>query len=233
MEMAPRLGLKSEAVVTDPPYNETSLEWDRWPDGWPSLAATIAPVLWCFGSFRMFWEKRDEFSSWNLAQDLVWEKHNGSSSSNDRFRRVHELPVQFYLKGSKWGELYKKPVYTNDAVKKQVRRKRRPPHWGDIGESYYVSEDGGPRLQRSVIYCRSCHGYAVNETQKPQEIVAPLIEYSVPVGGVVIDLFAGSGTTLVVARQQGKKAIGFEKRESQCEEIAKRLSKQPELQLFA
>ena len=132
-----------------------------------------------------------------------------------------------------YGELYKKPVYTNDAVKKQVRRKRRPPHWGDIGESYYVSEDGGPRLQRSVIYCRSCHGYAVNETQKPQEIVAPLIEYSVPVGGVVIDLFAGSGTTLVVARQQGKKAIGFEKRESQCEEIAKRLSKQPELQLFA
>lgn len=24
---------KADAVVTDPPYGETSLEWDKWPDG--------------------------------------------------------------------------------------------------------------------------------------------------------------------------------------------------------
>lgn len=224
MEIAPQLELQADAVVTDPPYNETSLEWDRWPKGWPTLAATVAPVLWCFGSFRMFWETRDEFAGWKLAQDLVWEKHNGSNSRDDRFRRVHEMPVQFYR--GEWEKLYKRPVYTHDAVKKQVRRKQRPAQWGEIGGHHYVSEDGGPRLQTSVIYCRSCHGYAVNETQKPEGIVAPLLEYSVPPGGWVVDLFAGSGTTLVVARQQGKKAIGIEKRESQCAAIVARLAQQ-------
>ncbi|MCL4660584.1 site-specific DNA-methyltransferase [Burkholderia multivorans] len=76
----------------------------------------------------------------------------------------------------------------------------------------------------SVIYARSCHGYAVNETQKPEDIVSPLMAYSVPPGGLVVDCFAGSGTTLVVAKKMGRKAIGIERRESQCEEIVKRLS---------
>lgn len=227
MALAPRLGVTADAVVTDPPYNETSLEWDRWPAGWPSIAAALAPSLWCFGSFRMFWQTRDEFTPrWRLAQDLVWEKQNGTNSSDDRFRRVHELPVQFYRDDVKWDQLYRNPVYTADATKKTIRRKARPPQWGEIGESHYRSEDGGPRLQTSVIYVPNCHGYAVNETQKPEGIVWPLLEFSVPPGGLVIDLFAGSGTTLSVARQQGKRAIGIEKRESQCAEIVKRLAQE-------
>lgn len=79
-------------------------------------------------------------------------------------------------------------------------------------------------MMRSVIPVRSCHGHAVNETQKPEGIIRPLLEYSVPVGGLVIDCFCGSGTVLAVARQQGKRAIGIELRESQCEEVARRLS---------
>lgn len=222
MEIAPTLGLKASAVVTDPPYNETSLQWDRWPRGWPALAASLAPVLWCFGSFRMFWETRDEFAGWSLAQDLVWEKQNGSNSSNDRFRRVHEVAVQFYR--GLWSEVYRKPIYTADATKKTVRRKMRPPQWGEIGGHLYTSVDGGPKLQTSVIYAANCHGYAVNETQKPEAIVRPLVEYSVPPGGIVVDLFAGSGTTLAVAKQLGLQAVGIEKRASQCEEIVRRLA---------
>ena len=30
---------KADAVVTDPPYGETSLDWDVWPTGWPAVAA--------------------------------------------------------------------------------------------------------------------------------------------------------------------------------------------------
>jgi site-specific DNA-methyltransferase (adenine-specific) len=75
-----------------------------------------------------------------------------------------------------------------------------------------------------VIYARSCHGYAVNETQKPEEIVAPLLLYSVPVGGLVIDCFAGSGTTGAVARKTGRRAILIEKREAQCLAIVERLA---------
>lgn len=213
---------KADAIVTDPPYAETSLEWDKWPDGWPAMAAKVADQMWCFGSFRMFMERSADLSCWQMAQDVVWEKHNGSNSAADRFRRVHELAVHFYR--GDWKSLYRAPQHTNDATAKQVRRKRRPPHWGEIGDSTYISHDGGPRLMRSVIYAKSCHGYAVNETQKPEEIVMPLVLYSVPRGGLVIDLFAGSGTTLDVARKNGIRAIGIEKRESQCERIVERLA---------
>ncbi|WP_455387392.1 DNA-methyltransferase [Petrachloros mirabilis] len=216
----PHLGT-FDAVITDPPYGETSLEWDRWPQNWPTLAA-VAPQLWCFGSFRMFMDRGREFMQWKLAQDIVWEKHNGSNSSNDRFRRVHELAAHFYR--GDWSALYLDPQYTQDATARTVRRKSRPPQWGELGESSYASEDGGPRLMRSVIYSRSCHGQAVNETQKPEALIAPLVAYSVPPGGVVLDCFAGSGTTLAVAVKLGRRAIGIELREEQCERIVERLS---------
>lgn len=212
----------ADAVVTDPPYGETSLDWDVWPDGWPDVAALVAPQVWCFGSTRMFLDKGHQFGRWKLAQDVVWEKHNGSNNANDRFRRLHELALHFYR--GDWGDVFKAPQFTNDATARTVRRKARPAHWGDIGAGSYASEDGGPKLMGSVIYARSCHGYAVNETQKPEEVVAPLLQYSVPPGGLVVDCFAGSGTTGAVARKTGRRAILIEKRESQCQAIAARLA---------
>ncbi len=223
LELLPLLPM-ADAVVTDPPYGETSLDWDVWPDGWPALAALVAHQVWCFGSMRMFMEKGDEFrrGGWKLAQDVVWEKHNGSNSANDRFRRLHELALHFYQ--GKWESLHHEAQYVHGATQRSVTRsKSRTQHWGDIGQSSYRSEDGGPLLMGSVIYARSCHGYAVNETQKPEDIVAPLLQYSVPPGGLVIDCFAGSGTTLAVARKTGRRAIGIEKRASQCDHIVKRL----------
>ena len=213
---------QADAVITDPPYGVTSLDWDCWPDGWAELAMNIAPQLWCFGSMRMFFDKVDQFAGWKLAQDIVWEKHNGSNSANDRFRRLHEHALHFYH--GDWRSRHKEQQYTNDATARTVRRKKKPQQWGEIGENHYSSEDGGPRLMGSVIYARSCHGYATNETQKPEAIVLPLIEFSVPKGGLVIDCFAGSGTTLAVAKKTGRRAIGIEKRESQCADIVRRLS---------
>lgn len=227
-EVLPSYGLlpTNSVVIADPPYAETSLAWDRWPTGWvtaiENAACSVVP-LWCFGSLRTFLDRRDDFAAWRLAQDVVWEKHNGSNAHADRFRRVHEHAVQWYR--GEWAEVYASPVKTADATKRTVRRKGKPPQWwGAIGDSTYTSEDGGPRLMRSVIYCRSEHGRAENETQKPVGIVLPLIEYSCPPGGLVVSPFAGAGTDLVAARQAGRRAIGVELREEQCEIAARRLS---------
>lgn len=213
---------KADAIVTDPPYAETSLHWDRWADGWPALAGEVANQMWCFGSTRMFMERAAEFEGWHLSQDIVWEKHNGSNAFADRFRRIHELALHFYR--GNWRDVYKEPQFSHEATARSLRRKSRPTQWGGMGPSSYTSEDGGPKLMESVIYARSCHGYAANETQKPEAIVAPLIQYSVPPGGLVVDCFAGSGTTLAVARKTGRRSIGIELREDQCQRIVERLS---------
>jgi len=229
MEIMPRLVSyvrPFDGVVTDPPYAATHLAWDAWPVGWPQLAARLSSQLWCSGSMKMFMERGAEFDDWSYGQDLVWEKHNGSNMASDRFKRVHEHVIHYYR--GDWNQLYRAPQYTNDSVARRIRRKKRPPQWGDIGESSFVSEfvseDGGPRMMRSVIYAKSCHGFAVNETQKPEELFAPLVRYSVPPGGCVLDPFAGSGTTLVVAAREGRNAVGIELRKEQCDHIVARLA---------
>lgn len=221
-EVLPALGVTADLIVADPPYGETSLDWDVWPDGWPGFLAPFADAMWCTGSMRMFLDQRDEFTAWRLSQDIIWEKHNGSGFHNDRFRRIHEHGL-FWYQGD-WADRYHVAPTTNDARKKVVRRKERPAHTGHIENSTYVSEDGGPRLMTSIIYARSMHGRAINETEKPIPLLEPLISYACPPGGLVLDPFAGSSSTLAAARNLGLRAVGVEKRESQCEKAANRLS---------
>lgn len=223
-EVLPALGITADLIVADPPYGETSLAWDRWPEGWLDAATHAARSMWCFGSLRMYLERRDEFTAarWKLSQDVIWEKHNGSSSAADRFKRVHEQPTHWYR--GPWSGIYHQTPTTPDAVARTVRRKFRPPHWGEISEHAYASEDGGPRLMRSVIAVRSMHGRAIHKTEKPVGIVSPLIEYGCPPDGLVLDLFAGSGSTLDAARALGRRSIGIELHEPHAEQAAKRLS---------
>src|SRR6185436_1097414 len=121
-----------DLVLADPPYGETALKWDKWVDGWPTMALWHSRQLWCFGSTRMFIEHIDEFKPWTLAQDLVWEKHNGSGVNNDRFRRVHENVYHFY--SGDWASLYHKVPVTHDATKRTIRLARKPQHWGHIND---------------------------------------------------------------------------------------------------
>jgi site-specific DNA-methyltransferase (adenine-specific) len=213
------------AVITDPPYGETNLKWDRWVEGWLADAAMVSDALWCFGSFRMFHEHADEFRAWKYSQEVIWEKHNGSGMLNDRFRRVHELAVLWYQ--GAWSKLHHETPTTNDAVKRTMHRSHKPAHLhGETKAIAFNSERGGPRLMRSVIQARNEHHRAIHPTQKPLGIVAPLIEYSVPRGGLVADLFGGSATTALAARQAGRRAIVFEGDVKMADAAARRLSQQ-------
>jgi site-specific DNA-methyltransferase (adenine-specific) len=221
-EILPALGLQADLVCTDPPYSETSLAWDRWPDGWPALAAAVASSMWCFGSMRMFLDRRDEFANWKLSQDVVWEKHNGTGFAADRFKRVHEVALHWYR--GDWRDVHHdtpRVAYTGPDKHARARYDNRAAHAGAIKAITY--EDDGTRLMRSVVKAKSVRG-GLHPTQKPSEILRPLIEYACPEGGLVVDPFAGSGSTLDAARQSGRRAIGIEAREEYCEAAARRLS---------
>ena len=204
-----------DMIFADPPYGDTSLAWDRRVEGWLPLARAAlrqSGSMWVFGSLRCFMATAAAFddAGWRCAQEIVWEKQNGSGFHADRFKRVHELVVQFYRSDAPWGSVYNVVQTTPDATARTVRRKKCPPHTGHIEAGHYVSEDGGPRLMRSVIYARNAHSRAIHPTEKPSGLIEILIRTSCPPGGLVGDWFAGSGAAGEACRFSGRRYLGCE-----------------------
>ncbi len=215
--------LTGDVCVTDPPYGETSLTWDRWPKGWVAIVATQS--LWCFGSMRMFLDQRDEFTGWRLAQDVVWQKPRARGTATDRFARIHEHVTHWYW--GDWSSIYRdpqriahygRPVHVPAKGSKVGRGQVRPM---DQTVEYV---DDGTRLMPSILQGTAGDPRTtVHPTQKPLAVLAPLIAYSCPPSGMVLDPFAGSGSTLMAAKQLGRRAVGVEINERYCEIAARRL----------
>jgi site-specific DNA-methyltransferase (adenine-specific) len=214
--------ITADCIVTDPPYGETSLAWDKWPDGWPTAVSGAARSMWCFGSMRMFLDRRDEFVFWKLSQDVVWEKQQGPGVAADRFRRVHEHAAHWYR--GKWQDLTHKTP--RDGIRGIFRSTSRSlsPAAGLGNHRPSTDERDGSALLRSVLKVRNMNGRSLHPTEKPVGILDPLIRYACPPGGTVLDCFAGSGSTAEAARLTGRKAILIEADEKYCELIARRMS---------
>ena len=63
-----------------------------------------------------------------------------------------------------------------------------------------------------------------NEAPFPESLAEFFVKSFCPPGGIVLDPFMGSGTSLAVALKNGRNAIGFDIRESQLELTARRLA---------
>ena len=66
----------------------------------------------------------------------------------------------------------------------------------------------------------------IHPTQKPLELFMELILDNTNKGDMVIDPFAGSGTTLLAAKELGRKAVGIEISPEYCKLIQNRLSQE-------
>lgn len=102
--------------------------------------------------------------------------------------------------------------WNNDLVAEYEAR-RRP---------FHITER---KLSEDIWHFRSVSHYpGKHPCEKPQDMLTHMIETSSRPGWTILDPFAGSGSTLLAARNSGRKAIGIEKDDAWCEKIALRLS---------
>jgi len=198
-------------AIVDPPYLQTSLSWDRDFD-WLNLLGDVmqrSSSFWVFGSFKSLLRvtSRASAAGWKLAQDVVWEKQNGSRPTWDRFRPVHELVLQFYR--GPWAQIPTNKVVTRGAKPKSFLRTASPPHTGEFGASSY--EVGDERWVRSVMRFRNLNRSGRHPTQKPAQLISNLIKHSSHKGDWVLDPCCGSGVSVVEAERLERIAVGVEK----------------------
>jgi site-specific DNA-methyltransferase (adenine-specific) len=80
-------------------------------------------------------------------------------------------------------------------------------------ESAYLLAKGNPRTASplsDIVAWAENTGNKLHPTQKPTSILRPFVESYSPEGGIVLDPFAGSGSTLVAASALGRSYIGIE-----------------------
>lgn len=88
----------------------------------------------------------------------------------------------------------------------------------------YVPEQGHALRSKAlgdVIYA-AVPSVKIHATEKPADVLRPLILNSSDTGQFVLDPFAGSGSTLFAAKSLGRRAIGIEIEERYCEIAANR-----------
>ena len=206
-----------DLVLTDPPYGANQAVWDSAkPDSiiWDSLFAAMkdGAVLYYWG----FWGDAD----WILPHakrvgltpqsQLTWWFQTGRPQVK-AYREDCER-AWYFSKGE--------PRTFNPEMDLEP--------YGDEANYERYGRDG--KHPGTVwIASRILHNHPENvghETQKPMTIISKIIRISSNEGEMVLDAFAGSGTTLRAAKDLGRKAIGIEIEERYCEIAAKRLSQE-------
>ena len=94
------------------------------------------------------------------------------------------------------------------------------------GQAYVLAKGRPPKPQSCLADVRPWRysGNKCHPTEKAVSVTQPLIETLSNVGDVVLDPFAGSGSTCVAAALSGRRYIGMELEARYCELARKRLA---------
>lgn len=149
---------------------------------------------------------------WFLRQDIIWHKPNPMPESvRDRCTKSHEY-IFLLSKSAKYffnhEAIKEKTVGCKPAGnKKGMNRGRLSKEGWSMDPAKSVPEF---RNRRSVWTVSTKPFRGAHFATFPPDLIRPCILAGSPAGGIVLDPFAGAGTTNLVARDLGRSSIGIE-----------------------
>jgi len=159
-----------------------------------------------------------EDTGWTYQNLIIWKKKTSAVPQNYKFG-LHYQIIVFATKGDKPRVFNKLRINPPRLVTEKYDRPNGmyvTDVWDDIREltSGYFAGDEALRLE---------NGERFHKQQSPIALLLRIILSSSNIGDLIFDPFAGTGTTLVVAKQLFRRYIGIEIDPKNVEEIKKRL----------
>ena len=222
-----------DLVVADPPYglgkdygNKSDMKSSReileWTEEWVDA---LIPKIKKTGSLYIFttWRNSPEIFSYlkkrmTMINEIIWDRRVPSmGGSTRRFSSVHDTVGYFSLTN--------KYYFDVDAVRVPYDRETKKARTRSIFVGKKWLEEGyNPKDVWSVSRLHRLHRERQDHpTQKPLEIIERMVKASCPKSGLVLDPFAGSGTTIEACVRNQRNCIAFEINENYCAIIRNRI----------
>ncbi|ODS35776.1 MAG: modification methylase [Candidatus Altiarchaeales archaeon WOR_SM1_86-2] len=228
---------KFDLSFLDPPFNqnkEYSSHNDSMPEkdywDWMKRVCTLILKNTSEGGAIYFMQREKntqyvletlESSGWTFQNLIIWKKKTSAVPCEKRFGKHYQIIV-FATKGETPRVFNKLRINPPLLVTEKHHRPRGvyvTDVWDDIREltSGYFAGDEPLRFK---------NGERAHKQQSPVRLLARIILSSSKVSDTVFDPFAGTGTTLVAARQLQRNSIGIEIDPTNVSFIENRLSQE-------
>ena len=218
----------ADLIFADPPYNIKKADWDRfesqekyiqWSMKWIKEAARVLKktgTLYICGFSEILADlKHPSMKYFKGCKWLIWYYKNKANLGKD-WGRSHESIL--HLRKSKTFIMNIDDVripYGRHTLKYPSHPQAETSQYGNGGkrQDIWTPHPLGAKPKDVLEVPTTCNGMGEktpHPTQKPEELLRKLILALSDESDLIIDPFSGSGTTLVVAEQLGRRWLGCE-----------------------
>lgn len=214
-----------DLIFADPPYNLSKAAWDsfdsqedyiRWSLEWIEPAARVLKPtgsLYVCGFSEILADLKHPGSRYfSACRWIVWHYKNKANLGRD-WGRSHESILHF-RKSSQFSlnvDDVRIP-YGNHTLKYPAHPQAESSQYGSGKDrDDWTPHPSGAKPKDVLEIPTTCNGMdekTPHPTQKPEELLRRLLLAASNSGETIVDPFSGSGTTLVVAEQLGRRWLG-------------------------
>ncbi len=240
---------KFDLLFSDPPYNLTKHfgnssfkqkpleDYEIWLDLWlgksVELLKPTASVYIC-GDWRSASAiQRVGMKYFKLRNRITWEREKGRGSKTN-WKNASE-DIWFFTVGDRY-TFNPEEVRLKRKVIAPYKENGKPKDWNEEKDGNFRLTSPSNLWTDLTVPFWSMPENTDHPTQKPEKLLAKIILASTNETDLILDPFAGSGTTAVVAKKLKRNFVGIESDENYCMIAEKRLElaeTDPSIQGFA